>query len=421
MNSWSGGARAAAAGGQGPARDCLGDWRGRRVFVTGHSGFKGGWLSLWLQQLGAEVRGYSLAAPTVPSLFEVARVGEGMDSSIGDVRDAERLRAALVEFRPEVVFHLAAQPLVRHSYAHPLETYAVNVMGTANLLDAVRACDGVRAVVGITTDKCYENREWPWPYREDDRLGGHDPYSNSKACAELVTACFRSSYFPPERYAEHGVGVATARAGNVIGGGDWAADRLVPDMMRAFGAGTPVRIRNPRAVRPWQHVLEPVRGYLMLASALLREGAKFGCGWNFGPREIEARPVVEVVERLAGLWNAGLDKRGARSAGRATWVVDGGQHVHEAGQLRLDCSKAASALDWRPEIELDEGLSMTAAWYAAWQEGAEMRDFTLKQIADQGEKLVTAEGLTGNAVRAMQKAVDEVGCEIGNYERLAAL
>ncbi|HEY0796713.1 MAG TPA: CDP-glucose 4,6-dehydratase [Acidisarcina sp.] len=358
------------------------DWKGKRVFLTGHTGFKGSWFSLWLQSLGAVVRGYSLDAPTTPSLFKAAEVGGGMESVIADVRDAARLRAEMTEFRPEVVFHLAAQSLVRYSYANPLETYAVNVMGTANLLDAVRFCDSVRAVVIITTDKCYENKEWLWPYRESDRLGGHDPYSNSKACAELVTSAFRSSYFPPQRYAEHGLAIATARAGNVIGGGDWAADRLISDMMRAFTAGVPVRIRNPKSVRPWQHVLEPLRGYLMLATALREHGASYGSEWNFGPRDLDARPVIEIVEGMAQRWNDGCD------GGAASFEVDGATHVHEAAQLRLDWSKAASELQWQPLLKIDDALDLTMQWYAAWRSGENVKPFTLAQIAQYARQAV---------------------------------
>ena len=358
------------------------EWVGRRVFLTGHTGFKGSWLSLWLQRLGAVVRGYSLAAPTTPNLFEAAGVAEGMDSMTGDVLNAERLRVEMTAFRPEVVFHLAAQSLVRYSYANPLQTYAVNVMGTANVLDAVRGCGGVKAVVVITTDKCYENREWLWPYRENDQLGGYDPYSNSKACAELVTGAFRTSYFAPEQYAEHGVAVATARAGNVIGGGDWAPDRLIPDIVRSFAEGVAVRIRSPKSVRPWQHVLEPVRGYLMLAAALCKGGTRFGSAWNFGPRTGDEMPVIEIVQRMAGLWN-GL-------GGNAAWEVDAGPHFHETAQLRVDWSKAATELGWRPALGIDEALAMTADWYACCRDtrGGSMRDFTLQQIAGYAERAV---------------------------------
>ncbi len=346
------------------------DWRGKRVFLTGHTGFKGAWLSLWLQQRGAVAHGYSLEPPTTPNLFHAARVAEGMESCLGDIRDLTHLQRELSAFRPEIVFHLAAQPLVRLSYREPIETYAVNVMGTANLLEAVRGCGGVRAVVVITTDKCYENQEWPWPYRESDRLGGYDPYSSSKAAAELVTASYRSSFFSPEQYANHGVAVATARAGNVIGGGDWAADRLIPDIMRSFEAGIAVPVRHPNATRPWQHVLEPLRGYLLLAEALYDEGSAYNGGWNFGPRDLDALPVRQIVNRVSQLW--GEDAR---------WELDEQPHVHEAGQLRLDWSKAAKQLDWRPTLSIEEALRLTVAWYVAGRRGKDMRSFTLEQIA----------------------------------------
>jgi CDP-glucose 4,6-dehydratase len=345
------------------------DWNGRRVFLTGHTGFKGGWLALWLQKSGALVRGYALEPPTSPSLFAAADVASGMESSIGDIRDLDHLRRELTSFQPEVVIHMAAQPLVRLSYREPIETYAVNVMGTAHMLEAVRACAQVRSVVVVTTDKCYENQEWLWPYRESDRLGGYDPYSSSKAAAELVTASYRSSFFAPEEYANHGVAVATARAGNVIGGGDWALDRLIPDIMRSFAAGAPVPIRHPHAVRPWQHVLEPLRGYLRLAEALYDHGPSYNGAWNFGPSDLEALPVRQIVERLAALWGEG-----------AGWVLDEQPHVHEAGQLRLDWSKAASELGWRPVFSIDQALQATAAWYAACNREEPMRGFTLDQI-----------------------------------------
>ncbi|NNJ11076.1 CDP-glucose 4,6-dehydratase [Chloroflexales bacterium ZM16-3] len=345
-------------------------WMGRRVFLTGHTGFKGGWLALWLQHLGAEVTGYALAPGTEPSLFELARVSEGMHSLIGDVRDADGLAAALAESRAEVVFHLAAQPLVRYSYANPLETYATNVMGTANLLDAVRRTPGVRAVVIVTSDKCYANREQIWGYREDDPMGGHDPYSSSKGCAELVTAAFRDSYFPPGRYAEHGVALASARAGNVIGGGDWSADRLVPDILRAFGEGQPVQIRSPRAVRPWQHVIEPLGGYLHLAERLYTGGVAFAEGWNFGPQPEDARPVAWVLDYMVRAWGA-----------RASWAHDGGQHPHEAGLLTLDCTKAHSQLGWTPRLRLGEALDWTITWYREYLNGHDVRMITEQQIA----------------------------------------
>ena len=346
-------------------------WRGKRVLLTGHTGFKGGWLALWLQHAGAEVAGYALAPPTEPSLFEVARVGWGMEAVEGDVRDAAGLKAALLRQRPQIVFHLAAQALVRTSYEDPVATYATNVMGTVNLLEAVRRVAGVRAVVLVTSDKCYENREWAWGYREVDRLGGRDPYSSSKACAELAAAAYRESYFPGARFAEHGVAVATVRAGNVVGGGDWAADRLVPDAMRAFLAGRPLVVRHAGAVRPWQHVLEPLHGYLMLAERLAEGGADGAGAWNFGPAEKDTQPVGAVVERLVAHWG--------ESAG-CTLAPSGPTGPPEAGSLRLDSSLARARLGWAPVWNLDEGLEATVAWYRAYQQGQDLRRFSLMQI-----------------------------------------
>lgn len=353
------------------------NWDGKRVLLTGHTGFKGSWLALWLQMMGADLCGLALEPPTAINLFEDASVGQGMRSVIGDIRDAELVRRVFQEHRPEVVFHLAAQPLVRASYADPLGTYATNVMGTAHLLDAARAVDTLRAVVIITTDKCYENQEWPWPYRENDRLGGFDPYSNSKACAELVVSSYRNSFFNPRDYVRHGVAIATARAGNVIGGGDWAEDRLVPDAIRAFQQGCAVRIRNPLAVRPWQHVLEPLHGYLKLAMSLVDKGLSYGKAWNFGPRPGDAKPVEWVVGELARLWGQG-----------ARWEQEPGQHPHEAHTLKLDISKAVDRLGWQPRLDLAEALAITEAWYRErWQlgrggGGGSMRTFTEDQIRD---------------------------------------
>lgn len=345
-------------------------WQGRRVFLTGHTGFKGGWLSLWLQQLGAQVTGYALPAPTQPSLFEQARVADGMISLIGDIRDGAALAHAMREARPEVVIHMAAQPLVRRSYVDPVETYSTNVMGTVHLLEAVRQSPGVRAVVNVTTDKCYENKEWVWGYRENEPLGGYDPYSNSKGCAELVTSAYRNSFFNPAQHAEHGVALASARAGNVIGGGDWAADRLIPDILAAFGQGQPVTIRSPHAIRPWQHVLEPLRGYLTLAEHLHDEGTAYAEAFNFGPRDSDARPVEWIVRQLAAVWGAG-----------AAWHVDDGEHPHEATYLKLDIAKAAHRLAWRPRLDLEHALALTVDWARALQRNEDMRAQTLAQIS----------------------------------------
>ena len=344
-------------------------WQGKRVFLTGHTGFKGGWLSLWLQQLGAEVTGYALEAPTTPSLFEVANVARGMVSIIGDVRDGEALKRAMAQARPEIVIHMAAQPLVRYSYVNPVETYATNVMGVVNLLEAVRATPGVRSVVNVTSDKCYENREWPWGYRENEAMGGYDPYSNSKGCAELVTAGYRSSFFNAEKYAEHGIALGSGRAGNVIGGGDWAMDRLIPDMLRAIGAGQPVMIRNPHSIRPWQHVLEPLSGYLTLAEKLYTEGPVHAEGWNFGPHDTDAKPVEWIIERMTHEWGAG-----------ASWLLDGQDHPHEATYLKLDCSKARGQLGWHPRWDIGQTIAKIVEWHKACDQGADMRAMTLAQI-----------------------------------------
>lgn len=342
-------------------------WRDKRVFLTGHTGFKGSWLALWLHCLGAEVLGFALDPPSTPSLFETARLDDLIETLPGDVRSLEAVEAAVTRFRPEVVFHLAAQSLVRPSYEDPASTFATNVMGTVHVLEAIRQVNTVRAAVIVTSDKCYENRESPlWGYRESDRMGGADPYSNSKGCAELVVASYRCSFFDDDAPA---TGLATARAGNVIGGGDWATDRLVPDTMRAFAENHPVHIRHPQAVRPWQHVLEPLRGYLMLARALWTDGNRFADGWNFGPKDEDARPVGDVVNRLIGLWSDGAEA-----------VLAPGPHPHEASFLRLDCSKARTVLEWTPLLGFDTALDWTAEWYRGFYDGADARTLTLDQI-----------------------------------------
>ena len=341
-------------------------WKGKKVLVTGHTGFKGSWLCLWLQSLGAEVTGYALPPPTSPSLFDVAKVGEGMESVIGDIRDLGHLLSVFDSFRPEIVFHLAAQPLVRHSYVDPVETYSTNVMGTVNLLEAVRKTTGLKTVVNVTSDKCYENREWLWGYRENEPMGGYDPYSNSKSCAELVTAAYRQSFFSKE---ENMVALASARAGNVIGGGDWAADRLIPDILHAIEKKEPVVIRNPHAIRPWQHVLEPLSGYLMLAQKLYEEGASYAEGWNFGPDDEDAKTVQWITERLIESWGKG-----------ASWALDAGDHPHEAHYLKLDCSKARMKLGWHPKWKLETALERIIEWHRAWLENEDIRAMTLRQI-----------------------------------------
>ena len=320
-------------------------WHGKRVFITGHTGFKGSWLSLWLQSLGAETAGFSLKPPTNPSLFELAQVAEGMTSIEGDIRDLAALQQAVAEFQPEIVFHMAAQPLVRRSYQAPIETYATNVLGTAHLLEAVRQTPGIKAVVDITSDKCYENREWVWGYRESDRLGGYDPYSSSKACAELVAASY------------------------VIGGGDWAADRLIPDILRALMQGESVLIRSPYATRPWQHVLEPLNGYLMLAERLYTEGVAYAEGWNFGPDDINVKPVAWIADELYAQWGDGLH-----------WQQDGQPKAHENTYLKLDCTKAHALLGWAPKLDIKTTLQWIVDWTKAYQRQADMHHYTKAQI-----------------------------------------
>jgi CDP-glucose 4,6-dehydratase len=345
-------------------------WKGKRVFLTGHTGFKGGWLALWLASKGAIVRGYALNPYTQPSLFEAARVGSVIEDIRGDIRDGVKLETAMRDFAPDIVFHLAAQPLVRYSYSDPIGTFETNVIGTARVLDAVRRTTTVRGVVSVTTDKCYENKEWLWGYRETDPLGGYDPYSSSKACAEIVSAAYRQSYFPVDKITTHGCAIATARAGNVIGGGDWSTDRLIPDLIRGFLGGEQVRIRRPLAIRPWQHVLEPVHGYILLAEKLLTGDARFATAYNFGPSDDDAQTVGWIVERMTKFWGGG-----------ASWILDDDSSVHEAGYLKLDASRARAELAWQPRLHLDTALHWLVDWYKTWQAGADMHAATLKQIA----------------------------------------
>jgi len=345
-------------------------WNGKRVFLTGHTGFKGGWLSLWLASMGAKVTGYALVPNTTPNFFEVANIESDLEQShIADIRDLEKLQKAMADAKPEIVIHMAAQPLVRYSYVNPVETYATNVMGTVHVLESIRSLDCVRAAIMVTTDKCYENKEWVWGYREDEPMGGHDPYSNSKGCAELVTSAYRQSYFAPERYAQHQVAIASARAGNVIGGGDWSEDRLIPDAIKAFEAKEALMIRNPLATRPWQHVLEPLSGYLVLAQALYQEGANFNGGWNFGPRDDDARSVQEVIKLLINNWGSS-----------ASWMQDPSEQPHEAHSLKLDCSKARQYLNWVPRWTLEQAIENITQWQQAYQLQGNMREMSLKQI-----------------------------------------
>jgi CDP-glucose 4,6-dehydratase len=340
-------------------------WAGKKVFVTGHTGFKGSWLALWLTALGARVSGYALKPSSTPSLWALVEAKSGIASTIADIRDLEALAKSIQSFQPEIVLHLAAQSLVRPSYEDPAGTYATNVMGTVHLLEAVRRTGSVRAVVNVTSDKCYQNLESGQAYREDDPMGGRDPYSSSKGCAELVTAAYRASFFSEP----DGPALASARAGNVIGGGDWAQDRLVPDAVRAAVAGKAVQVRNPRAVRPWQHVLEPLAGYLQLAERLTGAPMMFSEGWNFGPDEKGAVPVETVIATITRLWGP-----------PASWVADKGEHPHEAHFLKLDSSKARSRLGWKPRLDLQTALEWTVGWYKTQAQGAEARQLTLAQI-----------------------------------------
>jgi len=345
-------------------------YKGKRVLITGHSGFKGAWLCLWLKKLGAEVYGYSIDAPTTPSLFHLANITDGMTSIKGDIQDIALLKQTIQDFEPEIVIHMAAQALVRRSFVDPVYTYSTNVMGTVHLLDAVRQTKRVRAVVNVTSDKCYENHEWVWGYRENDPMGGYDPYSSSKGCSELVTSAYSRSFFNPNEYKNHGVALASARAGNVIGGGDFAEERLIPDMVRAFMKGESVHIRSPHAIRPWQHVLEPLSGYLILAQRLYIDGPLYAEGWNFGPYENSALEVGRVVEIFSNFWGEG-----------AHWSVDDGIHLHEAGLLKLDCSKARSRLGWKPRLDANQALDWTAQWYKVFRDNHDgIKALSLSQI-----------------------------------------
>ncbi|WP_426091855.1 CDP-glucose 4,6-dehydratase [Flavobacterium sp. DSR3-2] len=347
-------------------------WKGKKVFLTGHTGFKGSWLSLWLQSMGAVVKGYSLAPPTNPSLFVEADVAATMESQMGDIRDLEMLRKSMLDFNPDVLIHMAAQPLVRLSYIEPVDTYTTNVIGTVNVLEAARNCPNLKAIVSVTTDKCYENKEWAWGYREDEPMGGHDPYSSSKGCAELVTAAYRNSFFNTKDSAA----LATARAGNVIGGGDWADDRLIPDILKAFEKSEAVVVRNPLSTRPWQHVLEPLSGYLVLAENLYINGHDHAEAWNFGPKDEDCRSVNWILDKMVSNWGAG-----------ASWQLDKNNNPHEAGFLKLDCSKAKQRLNWESQWNLEFTLKSIVNWHKAWMNKEDLKKECLKEIDLYTDKL----------------------------------
>lgn len=348
-------------------------WQGKRVYLTGHTGFKGSWLALWLHSLGATVKGYALTPPTQPSLFEQARITEKIESEMGDIRDLTQLTASMVAFNPDILIHMAAQPLVRLSYQEPIETYETNVIGTAKVLEAARSCANLKAIISVTTDKCYENREWVWGYREDEPMGGHDPYSSSKGCAELVTSAYRRSFMQAQ-----GIGLASVRAGNVIGGGDWASDRLIPDILRAFERQQAVVIRNPSATRPWQHVLEPLSGYLVLAQKLYQEPQAYAEGWNFGPHDDDAKPVKWILNHMVSCWEG------------SSWVLDRNSHPHEAGYLKLDISKAKARLGWQPTWRLDRTLAKIIEWHQAWLAKKNMQTACLNEINEYMSEMTNA-------------------------------
>jgi CDP-glucose 4,6-dehydratase len=341
-------------------------WKDKRVFVTGHTGFKGSWLSLWLQEMGAIVKGFALEPNTQPSLFTEAKVSQNMESEIGDITNIEHIVSSMTTFNPDILIHMAAQPLVRLSYLEPVQTYATNVMGTVNVLEAARKCSNLKAIVSITTDKCYENKEWAWGYRENEPMGGHDPYSSSKGCAELVTAAYRKSFFNEK----HTAYLASARAGNVIGGGDWSDDRLIPDILKAFEQQKPVVIRNPLSTRPWQHVLEPLSGYLVLAEHLYEEGSVYAEGWNFGPKDEDCKSVSWILDKMVAKWGQG-----------ASWELDKNNNPHEAGYLKLDCSKAAMQLHWHPKWNLENTLESIINWHQHYLSGKNIQEQCLLEIA----------------------------------------
>lgn len=345
-------------------------WENKRVLITGHTGFKGSWLSLWLQKLGAQVTGYSLAPPTMPNLFTQADVKNGMTTIFGDIGDLSLLKKTIAEFDPEIIFHMAAQSLVRKSYQEPVKTFSANVMGTVNLFEAARSAVNLRVIINITSDKCYENKEWQWGYREIDPMGGDDPYSASKGCAELVTAAYRRSFFPKENYDLHKVAISSVRAGNVIGGGDWAEDRIIPDLVRSIQSNERLVIRNPHSVRPWQHVLEPLYGYLLLAEKMWNNGTEYDDSWNIGPSDNDAISVEALLNLFQEAWGQKLKIR-----------VDDGNHPHEANYLKLDCSKARQQLGWTSRLSIEQCMQWVAAWTRAYLQEEDIRDFTIDQIS----------------------------------------
>lgn len=346
-------------------------WKNKKVLITGHTGFKGSWLCLLLHKLDADISGFALEAPTNPSLFSICNINTFVDSTIADIRDYNAIYKTIERVKPEIIIHMAAQPLVRESYKNPVETYQTNVMGTVNLLDSIRLIGGVRAIVNVTTDKCYENKEWAWGYRENEPMGGYDPYSNSKGCSELVTSSFRNSFFNTANYSQHGVALASGRAGNVIGGGDWAADRLIPDIIKAIAQGEKVKIRSPFAIRPWQHVLEPLSGYLTLAEKLYTHGTQYAEGWNFGPVDDDAKTVEWIVQKLCAKWG-----------NKASYEIDKNPQPHEATYLKLDCSKARQILQWNPRWRLEKTLDTIVEFTKAYQNNENITDVCDKQITD---------------------------------------
>jgi CDP-glucose 4,6-dehydratase len=345
-------------------------WQGKRVFITGHTGFKGSWLSLWLHSLGVQVKGYALNPPTSPSLFNEAKIDLIIESQINDIRDQDALYESMMAFNPDILIHMAAQPLVRYSYDAPIETYEVNVIGTAKVLEVARSCANLKAIINITTDKCYENDNRTQGYKEDDSMGGYDPYSSSKGCAELVASAYRRSFLQ-----DQGIGIASVRAGNVIGGGDWADDRLIPDILRSFEKNKPVIIRNPKATRPWQHVLEPLSGYLVLAQKIYRNQEKYAEGWNFGPNEQDVRPVAWILDKMIDKWP------------ESSWELDLGSNPHEAGFLQLDITKAKSKLGWKPVWGLGYTLEKIVNWHKAWLNKEDMQIVCLSEIKDYMEDM----------------------------------